>query len=268
MAEGHKDGCEEYVKADKVSTRQAAPVVAATVHHNNHAQFGNNFKVLPYIGFTTIMTEDENLEASASIGGKVESNINSRFSVGVGFGYTSLTTEDFGGDNYFGSNNGYGNGYGAFYGEQGREIQYSNLNFNLYTKFFVLDNDRFRPYVGAGIGYNRTTVKYSDNNSYGGNSGYGYGYGGYGYDNYSFGEEEVITSNINAELMLGSEIIFTEMIGMNVEFNYQRALGGNISTRNGIDNFQAPDQERLEDLSDEIGDANIISLFAGLLVQF
>jgi len=275
MSEGEKEGCEKYVKSKKedvVSTVQAAPapvvapVVETKVVEASDDSFGSTIKVLPYIGLSTIMTEYENLEAGVSAGLKVESNVNSRLSVGVGFAYSSLTTTDFGGDQYIQDPN-YRNAYDSYYG--GREIEYKNMNLGLYSKFYLLKNERFRPYVGAGLGYNRTTLKYKNNNSAGSSASYGYGYNYNGfYNNATFGNEEVTTSNFNAELMVGSEIIFTKTIGMNIEFNYQRALGGNISTKNGLDVYNAPDQQRLEDLSSQIGDANIVSLFAGLLVQF
>ncbi len=265
MAEGFKEGCEEFVKRpieDKVSVQQAAPVAPQVVETKVEAPktdeaFGSTIKVMPYSGLTTLSSDNETLEAGLVGGVRVETNVNNRFSVGMGFKYTSLTTEDFGGTNYI--NQGYVDYYNSYYG--GREIDYKNMNFDLYTKFYIIKNDRFRPYVGAGMGYNRTTMEYTNNNSasssYNGNN--------YGY---SFGSEEVVTSNVNVELMVGSEVKFSDSIGANLELNYSRSLGGNISSENGINPYLAPDQQRLEDLSTELGEANIISLFAGLLVEF
>ena len=159
------------------------------------------------------------------------------------------------------------------------------MNFDIYSKFFIVKSNRFRPYVGAGIGYNRTTTKYTNGNTlptgYGGYGGYSGGYGGYngGYGGYNggygtygsnqnFGNEEVITSSINAELMVGSEVIFTEMIGMILEFNYTRGLGDNLSSDSGRNVLNAPDQQRLQDFSSELSSANVMSLFAGMLIQF
>ncbi|MBD66067.1 MAG: hypothetical protein CME62_12725 [Halobacteriovoraceae bacterium] len=258
------------VVQDEVQVAQAAPVVEKNVKPANYGDnFGETIKVLPYTGLTTFDSENENLEANISAGIKVESNINSRFSVGIGFNYTSMTTEDFGSNgSYFGAGYGsgacytcYNNAYNNFY--NGREIQFTNMNFNMYSKFFIVKKNRFRPYVGAGVGYNRSNISYNDNNSFSG--AYGYGYGNY---NYQFGDEELITSSFNAELMAGSEVIFSDTLGMILEFNYMRGIGGNISSDNGIDPFNAPDQQRLEDLNEELSRANILSLYAGLLVQF
>lgn len=265
MAEGMKDGCEEYVKApkeDQISVQQAAPVAPQVVEapikvESTNEKFGSTIKVLPYSGLTTLMSDTENLEAGLVGGLKVETNATDRVSVGIGFNYTSLSTQDYGGTNYM--NNNYVDYYNGYYG--GREIEYKNMNFDIYSKFYLLKNERFRPYVGAGLGYNRTTMAYADNNQ--ASSSYDGTYYGY-----NFGSEEVVTSNVNIELMIGSEIKFTETIGANLELNYSRSLGGNISSEKGINPYLAPDQQRLEDLSSELGEANIVSLFAGLLVEF
>jgi outer membrane protein W len=263
MAEGLKQGCEEFVKAprqDNISLKQAAPIVteAPLKAASSDEKFGSIIKVIPYSGLTTLMSEGESLEAGLVGGIKVETNVNKRFSVGMGFNYTSLTTEDFGSNsNYLGNFN---NQYNSFYG--GMEIDYKNMNFGIHSKFFIIKNDRFRPYVGAGFGYNRTSLEYSNNTN--ANAGYTAG----AFNNFSFGNEEVTTSSVNLELMIGSEIKFTESIGANLELNYVRVLGGNISTENGLNTAFNPDQQRLEDLSSELSEANIVSLFAGLLVEF
>lgn len=268
MATGYKPGCDEYVEKpvrDKVSVSAAAPVVAAPAPAPTApSSFGNVIKLIPYTGLTTFMSEENNLESNIGAGIKVETNVNQRFSVGLGFNYTTMTTQDFGGNGYFAP--GYFDYYNSFYG--GREIDFRNLNFNIYSKFFFLNNERFRPYVGAGLGYNRSTARYRDNNVANPYFSGGFGFNNGGFYGYEFGDEEIVTSSINAELMVGSEIVFTEMFGFNIELSYQRGIGGNLSTENGMDAFRAPDQQRLQDLSEELSSANIVSLFAGLLVQF
>lgn len=278
-ATGYKPGCDDYVKPpvqDKVSVQRAAPVQKVEMTPAVKKQddsFGSEIKILPYTGLTTFMSENNNLESNIGAGIKVETNVDSRFSVGLGFNYTTMNTEDYG-NNYGYMNSNYFGYYNSFYGAGGnafggRNIEYRNMNFNIYGKFFFLKNERFRPYAGAGIGYNRSTMRYSNNNAASSSfGGYGYGFNNSGYYGYNFGNEEVITSSVNAELMVGSEIVFTKMFGLNLELSYMRGLGSNLSTENGIDPFYAPDQQRLRDLSDELSSANIISLFAGMLVQF
>ena len=259
MSEGLKNGCEDYVKApreDRVTTKQAAVKVteAPLVAPQSSDNFGSTIKVLPYTGMTSFITDNENLEGGLVGGVNVETNVNSRFSIGMGFNYTSMNTTDYGNNNdYF--NQAYIRSYTSNFG--GREIEYSNMNFDVYSKFFIVKNKRFRPYIGAGLGYNRSSLNYTTNNN---NTFNPYGY--------SFGNEEVTTSSVNMELMVGSEIKFTESIGANLELNYVRGLGGNISNENRQNSFFSPDQQRLEDLSSELSEANIVSIFAGLLVEF
>lgn len=263
MAEGKKPGCEEYAKGDSVKVTQAAPKVEATT--NKEYDFGQEIKILPYTGLTTFMSDNENLEAGMVAGVRAESNVSPRFSVGIAFNYTNLKTTDFGSNGL--TDPGYINWYTSFY--QGREIQLRNMKFDLYSKFFFVDTQRFRPYVGAGVGYNRTTINYSDNRSAGNFCSPSiYNNCAGAFNNYQYGNEEVATSNMSVDLMLGSEIRFTESIGANLEFNYTTALGSNLSSENSLQAFKAPDQRRLEDLSDELRDAHIMSLFAGMMIFF
>lgn len=264
MAEGPKDGCEEFVKApkeDKVQVVQAAPVVEAEVAPKaTESSFGDEVKVIPSLGMTTIVSDNETLEAGVVMGLKVESNIGARFSVGMGLNYSSLKTSDFGTTGYI--DNSYLGYYNSFYA--GREMEYKNYNFDLYSKFFFVNNKRFRPYLGAGVGYNRSSLNYTNNSS--ANPNYGACNGAY--CNYSFGNEEVTSSSMNMELMLGSEIHFNETFGANLEMNYKTGIGGNLSSENGINSYRAPDQQRLDDLSKELGNASIVSMYGSILFKF
>lgn len=269
MAEGKKPGCEEFVKAPKkdvVKVQQAAPVVEAKpVQKPSPYSFGGEVKVMPYTGLTTFMSENENLESGFVGGVRVESNVSDRFSVGLGFNYTSLKTEDFGNLGYYGNNQDFYNFYTSYYG--GREIEYSNMKFDLYSKFYLTTTQRFRPYLGAGIGYNRTTLNYNNNNTLPNYSSCN-SFNGFNCNAYNFGNEEIINSTVSVDLMVGSEVRFSETIGANLELNYSTGLGSNLSSENGINPFQAPDQQRLEDLSNELSESHIVSLFAGLLIHF
>lgn len=253
MNDNKGDECAEFVKGDRVSMKQAAPVVQAEAPAPAPRTLGK-IKLLPFTGLTTIASENENVEAGISGGIKVESDINDKISVGAGFGYMSLSTQDISGSGYIAP------GYQPYYNDyySGREIEYKKMNLSLYGKYFMVTASRFRPYIGAGLGYNRTSMEYTDNRSANPYNGY----------NYRFGSEEVIASALNLELMLGSEVTFTDKIGMNVELNYMKGIGSGLSSENGISRYNAPDQQRLEDLSAELNDAHIISLFAGLLVKF
>lgn len=256
MQETPGKDCDEFIKnknkSDKVSTAQAAPAVVET---EVSAPRQTAIKVLPYAGYLSHSGKKETLEASYDVGIRAEADVNARFSIGAGIGYNTLTTRDFAfsAGNYY---NNYGNGYFNAYGSNGREIEYSNLKFDLYSKFFIVDGDRFRPYVGAGVVYNRASMNYKDNANY-------------NYVGYNFGDEKQNFSYMSGMLMGGVEISFTKMIGLNAEVNYSRGLSGNLSNDQRYNNLgMAPDQFRLKELRDELVDANVIGVNLSLLIKF
>lgn len=257
MQENPGDDCAEYVKtkSDTVSTKMAAPAKTEATVEADTMQLGNVIKVLPYAGVTAIQSDNEQLEANVAAGIRVESDITSSFSIGLGFNYTSLTTTDYA-NGYAGYTSDFYRGYTSMYGA-GREIEYKNMNFDLYSKYFFTKTSRFRPYVGAGIAYNRALMKYTDNRNY------NYTYGP---NNYNFGDEELNTNSISARLMGGSEILFTKNIGMNLELQYSRGLGDGFGSTERV--AESPDFRRLRELNNEINEANIFSVFAGVLVLF
>jgi len=263
MQQNPGSDCDEYVskKSDSVSTAMAAPAkVQAKVETT--PQLGDVIKMLPYAGITSFQSENEDLEAEMSLGLRVESDITSRFSVGLGFNYTSLKTTDFQ-NGYAGYTQGdFYDRYSQMYGA-GREVEYTNMNFEMYSKYFITKTSRFRPYIGAGVAYNRTTSNYTDNQdrtiqSQGFNTGSNY--------QYQFGNEEITSNLMTARLLAGSEILFTNSIGANLEIQYSKALGSSFGDQEA--RVEGPDQRRLRKLSAEINDAHTFSISAGILVLF
>lgn len=246
------DGYKVPVK-DHVRTGRAAPIVSQKIVTKKHSgdNFGETIKILPYSGFSTFISENEQLEAGLNAGLQIESNVSKRFAVGIGVQYSSLTTNDFAG-----SLNSFDIGRINNFGFNGREIKYTNLNFDIYGKFYLFNSERFRPYVGAGVGYNRSKLKYDDDINF--NNGF----------DFQQGDEGVTSSSVSGELFVGSEVAFTQTFGMQLELNYKRGLGGNLSNENNQFNFFAPDQQRLEDLSNELQEANVISLYAAMQIKF
>lgn len=255
--------CNQYVKTkkDTVSTGMAAPAPAKVeAKVDATPQLGDVIKVLPYAGITSFQSENEDLEAEMSAGIRVESDITARFSIGLGFNYTTLKTTDF--------KNGYA-GYmpGTFYDRYsqmygaGREIEYKNMNFDIYSKYFITKTSRFRPYVGLGAAYNRTTSKYTDNR----NTTIPYGTASANYQ-YQFGDEEITSNLMSARILAGSEILFSDSIGANLELQYSKALGSSFGDQES--RVEGPDQKRLRELSAEINDAHTFSVSAGILVLF
>ena len=237
----------------EVKLAQAAPVVSTA--EITPVATGAPFeviKLLPYAGATSFNGEVEQLETEISAGLRLESNITTRFSMGIGFKFDQLKTNDFAnGANYMTPN------YYNQYGTQGREIQYRGMGLDVYGKFFITNGERFRPYLGAGIGYNRATMKYNDNDPY--------------FDMmnaYNYGSEEYNTSFVTGQLMLGSEIMITRGFGINLEAAYSTGLGDSLSSKSAKNGGTSPDQARLRDLGEEIINSNALSIFAGAVVNF
>lgn len=240
-------------EVQEVKVAQAAPVVS-TAELTAPADLEKPFeeiKLLPYAGGTTFNGEKESLETELSAGLRLESNITTRFSMGFGFNYNQMKTNDFA------NNMGYMNqGYFGQYGQQGREIQYNSMGMDFYGKFFITKGERFRPYVGAGLGYNRATMKYNDNSNY--------------FDPmnaYNYGSEEYKASFATGQLMVGTEIMVTRGFGINIEAQYATGLG-NSSSNSAKNTSTSPDQARLKDLGSEITNSNMLSIFAGAVVVF
>jgi outer membrane protein W len=243
-------------EVQQVQVQQAAPVVS-TAEVAAPVATGEAFetiKLLPYVGATSYNGEQEQLETELSTGLRLESNITTRFSMGVGFNFNQLKTKDFANNSSYMNSSYYANAYG-----QGREIQYRSMGLDVYGKFFITNNERFRPYIGVGLAYNRAQMKYNDNNSL--------------YDptfnNGSFyGSENYNTSFVSGQLMIGSEVMITKGFGLNIEGQYSSGLGDSLSSKASKNGGTSPDQARLKDLGNDIINSNALSVFAGAVVKF
>ena len=264
MEENPGADCDKYIKREpvvqEVAVAQAAPV-ATSAENFPVGPSGKPFetiKLLPYIGGTQFNGKVEQLEAELAGGLRLESNISTRFSMGIGLNYTSLKTQDFA-NNGFAQQPAYNQGYygAAGYGMAGREIQYSSMGFDIYGKFFITQGERFRPYLGAGLGYNRASMNYTENNQYQTPN-----------TNLMFGDEKFQTSFFKASLSAGTEIMITRGFGLNIEAGYATGLGNSVSSQNAKSPINSPDQQRLRQLGEEIINASAISIFAGAVIIF
>lgn len=272
MEESSASECDPYknkYRKDKrqveqaIQVQQAAPVVTSSAAIAPVALTGAPFetiKLIPYAGATSYSGEVEKLESQITAGLRLESNITERFSMGIGGTFGQLKTRDYGNGANYGMNGGYGglgSMYNNLYGMGGREIQYRSMGIDLYGKFFITKGERFRPYIGAGLAYNRASLKYSDNNVM-----------PYNNTGYNFGNEEYTTSYATGQLSAGTEIMVTQGFGLNIEVQYATALGSSLSNKSAMNMMTSPDQQRLRDLGKDIVDSSAISIFAGAVVNF
>jgi Outer membrane protein beta-barrel domain len=237
----------------EITSGQASPVVSQTEASSfGGGNFFETIKLLPYVGATNYNGKVEQLESELAGGIRLESNVNGRFSMGIGINMAQLKTNDFAN----GFNNNQYQGYQQYYGTAGREIQYRQMGLDLYGKFFITRGERFRPYIGAGLGYNRASMRYTQNNSM------------VNQNAYQFGSEEYNQSFASGSLSMGSEIMITRGFGLNLEIAYATGLGSSMTSQNAKNPFSSPDQGRLKDLGDEIINSNQLSIFAGAVVVF
>lgn len=239
----------------QLNVQQAAPATTVSTTEIETASTGGAFeaiKLLPFAGATSYNGEIEQLETEISGGLRLESNITTRFSIGVGFNFNQLKTNDFANNYGYMNSPYYANAYGT-----GREIQYRSMGLDFYGKFFLTNGERFRPYLGAGLGYNRASMKYNDNNSL------------YDPSNaYQYGSENYNTSFVSGSLLLGSEIMVSRTFGINIEGAYSTGLGDSLSSKSAKNGATSPDQARLKELGNEIINSNALSIFAGAIVKF
>lgn len=249
-----KNKAEKVEVEQRIETRQAAPVVSTAEVAPALSTDGafEAIKLLPFAGATSYNGEIEQLETEISAGLRLESNITTRFSMGIGFNFNQLKTNDFANNYGYMNSPYYTNAFGT-----GREIQYRSMGLDLYGKFFITSSERFRPYLGAGLGYNRASMKYNDERT--------------AYDPtlaYNYGSEDYNTSFVSGSLMLGSEIMITRTFGINIEGAYSSGLGDSLSSKSAKNGGTSPDQARLKELGKEIINANALSIFAGAVVNF
>lgn len=234
---------------DEVSTVQAAPakvVAAAPVVEEKKEEVKRN-KIIPVVGVTSFSGENIDFESKINAGLMAESLITDRISMGIGLTYSTMDIQL--------------NQYNNFY-YGGREMNYTNFNVEANSKFFITGIDsKFRPYVGAALGYNRTKLKFADNNNQN-----VYNYPTYNNQKQENGES---SSNISGSILGGVEVSFGENIGLTLDMRYTRALTSGFNDENQNNTgFQSNDQILLNSYGSEIEDANQITVGAGLVVRF
>lgn len=251
---------------DKVQVTQAAPVAPQPVvamapvvetkiieEKIEPVKEVKKSKVIPYLGASSLKGERIDFESKMNLGVSLETLVMPQLSVGVGIGYTALDITDVANDflnNGTIFNSTYYNSFGA-----GRKMSSSKISLEANGKFFLTDEARIKPFVGAGLNYNRSNLKYED----GGN--------GYNYNGVNLGNEGYSSTSMGATAKLGAEIDFNESVGLNVDLSYTKTLSSGISS-NSETSTNNPDQVRLQNVTKAMEDADTTSIQAGLVVRF
>ncbi|MFI5390473.1 MAG: hypothetical protein ACHQYQ_03855 [Bacteriovoracales bacterium] len=217
-----------------------------------------SFKVIPTYGVMTLKSDYENFTSSINAGIAVEKMLSSRFSVGILFNYARFNFNeydtygfnnynDYSGYNYYGyPSYGYNYGYNTSYGQN---IKSEIFSIGINSKFFILNEGMFRPFIGGGLTYNRNNLDYDYNTDY----GYNYSYNGYN-NQYS-----VSLNSFSGLLMAGTELRFSSTFGINFDFRYIKTLGNNSD-------YYYSSYSNLEYLGRAMEDSDFMSLNAGILI--
>ncbi len=249
------------------STLMQKPVAPKQVTQNQNTgdMYNSDFTLTPFVGLTTFQSETVNYESTVDFGLKAEANVIRRIAVGVNLSYTmmTITQEPSLYNNYFGYNpyQPYANNPYNYNQMMGRELSYKSFTGELYGKFLLLTHKRFRPYVGAGLGYSRTSLDFKDRQM----------------DYYTTMSpsvyKEYVANNFAGSAMAGVDFYFTKMIGVNLEVKYSKIIAG--ASKNDVQQPSynsmygaSEDQYYVNSLGQEIDDAHRISVSAGLNISF
>ncbi|MEA9358320.1 outer membrane beta-barrel protein [Bacteriovorax sp. PP10] len=256
---------------DKVQTVQAAPapvapapVAPAPIIETRIVEVPaepvkveKNSKIIPQLGVSSVKGDRLDLETDLTIGLQAETMITPQVSVGMGIGYSTMKMTDVA--NAYSANNGgyYGNQsqYNNIYGAGGREMSLKKFTIEGNAKYFFTEDSMIKPYIGGGIAFNRSTLKYENQQTY-------------NYGSYNFGNEDYGSSSVGGSLKLGAEVAFNDTVGANIEFAASKNISSGISKSSELNTTYNPDQGRLENVSKEIEDATSTSIQAGLVIKF
>ncbi len=254
--------------SDSVSHAQAA---SQSVKHIPEVKPAKQFKIITSVGVTQISGEAIDFESKVNAGLAFEADISSRFAVGVGLNYTTLNVKEIDNNSlYNGFNNNCGyyacTGYNQFYGNQGRQLSYKHFNLEINGKFFITSTEsKVRPYVGLGIGYNRTNLKYDDTQDSSNGNGNGYYNSTY---NFQYGGEAFSSSYVSGSALVGTEINFTESFGLNLDVKYTKGLSKGFGTKSTAASAFNRDQEKLDRIGKDIEGSDFLSISGGVIIKF
>lgn len=274
-------------ESDSVSVKEAAPVVApapvapivvptpapaqevpvyiqeetsveAPAPKRSSIDYAGDFKVTPKVGMTSIQGEDIDFESKASLGFDIEAAINPYVGISFGLNYTTLDATEIGTYSYNLYNY---SGYSYYYNDPGyistystnRELAYQNWNLNLVGKFYFTQGVRVKPYVGMGVGFGRSVLKYQDQKQY--TNSY----------NVVYGNEEYVSNYVSGIAKVGTDFIITRNVGLNFDAMISKGMTGGIGSKSYAYN---EDQFRLESIGSNIEESVFAALTAGVVVSF
>ena len=156
--------------------------------------------------------------------------------------------------NYYNYSNYYGMGYNSIYGNNSRTAEMTQWDLSVDTKFYFGRSKRFMPYLGAGLSFSRFNLNYDEESMYNWN----------GYNN---GDESTTGSYLSGLVVTGTDINFTDTLGMKLELSYSKGFTGVLGENSNTYTFN-PDQEKLQALGEEVSNGHSFGINAGMLIKF
>ena len=246
---------------DMVNTYQAAPaqnVTALPVEAEEIVEEKKN-KIIPSFGVQQYNGEGiDSFESNMNVNLAVENMITPNLGLGVNVGYSTMDIT---------TRNNFNNGFGIQ--TDGDEIAQKNLNIGLTGKFFISTDSRIKPFLGAGVGYNRMTLEFEKRAQ--NFTSTTYNPYGYNYNTNQSTNTSVSASNVNASGMVGAEVDFTPNFGMVVDFKYTKALTSGFEENNSASNsFNQSDLDKaaLKNMGNQLEESDIAALNFGFLIKF
>ena len=202
-----------------------------------------NFSVTPQYNFSNYSGNGFDLESDLGFSLGLEGHVYKNVSLGLNIGYESISAMDI--SNYY--------GYPYSYGNLFRNLNVSLLTAEVMSKVYFGNNDRFKPFIGAGVSVARANLSFDESNIY---------------DSYYFGGIEGLSEEtktyFNGILRAGAMINFSSTVGLLVEGSYAQGFsgvsGGNVALTN--------DQYSLQNFGSALSESSKIGLSAGLTINF
>lgn len=233
---------------DSVSQKQAATQkVEAPAPEPKKVEKPN--KIIPTFGVLNVKGAEVDFESKLNMGLTFETMVSSNFAAGFGVNYASMDIADYSNTSFSNPNN-----FNNFHSTP-REISYDRLQMEVSGKYFFTVENKIRPFISGALSYNRSSLDYNDNFNQ-------------SFNGVQFGDEGYSSSYIGATAMFGSEVVFSESFGAQLDFRYNRGLTGGFDSDSSANGFQNPDQLRLENIGNAIEEADFFSINAGVVFMF
>ena len=181
----------------------------------DYIYLNDKYRIIPFVGMTSYHSDVLDFESRNTFGVRAETRVNDVVVIGVGL---TLSTMDILGDF--------------------QTYNYFNSGIDLYTKFYLFTESKFQPYVGAGVSYEHSSLRFI---------------------------ESSVTNNFKGELLGGMNLMLTNILGVGLEAKFMKSIN---SAASSAAYYQTAEEYKMMKLRNEIENAPSMILSAGLVISF